>query len=238
MKRPEYQFVVVIALTLPIAWAGCVTTTDAPETSVGDEEQAMAMVEMQPTSGESLPPPGGDLNSESNLGCPPQLIKENLTSNRYNGLACDTLQVVAFYDGASSAHLDIGYQGCGQSGWIAINSIPNFGSKIVTLEYDLNGSTPTGTFKVSGVVANGVIDGLAFGLFWRDTQCNYHTLKSNSNVLLSGASFVGAWPLGMNHSTFGTRTPQLTDGFALETAFATILGAKLLGNGTYSVPVY
>lgn len=226
MKRTTLRFVVLIALTLPLGWAGCVTSTDLPEEPVGDAEHALAMEGPQLPSEETLPPP-------------PQFITENLTSNRYNGLPCDTLQIVAFYDGTPvGAQLDIGYQTYGYSGWITVGGIPNFGTKIVTLEYDLNGATPTGAFQISGVVANGVIDGVAFGLFWRDAQCNYHMLKSNSNVLLSGANFVGAWPAGMSNSTFGSRTPQLTDSFARETAFATILGAKLLGNGTYSLPVY
>ena len=87
------------------------------------------------------------------------------------------------------------------------------------------------------MVPNGVVDGLAFGLMWRDGDQHYHILRSNAPQPIKTASFVGAWPLGMNHSTFASRAPQLTDWCARETAFAVICGAKLLLDGKYRIDV-
>ena len=52
------------------------------------------------------------------------------------------------------------------------------------------------------------------------------------------ADFVSAWPLGMNSAVFAPRVPQVTDGYAQETALAVISGAKLLPNGKHSLQVF
>jgi hypothetical protein len=67
----------------------------------------------------------------------------------------------------------------GTTAYVSLAGIAQFDVAIKTAQYGLNGSRLTGNFRVSGVQANGVVDGLAFGLFWRDAQ-GFHILRSNS----------------------------------------------------------
>ncbi|MCX4244787.1 hypothetical protein [Paraliomyxa miuraensis] len=167
----------------------------------------------------------------------PTLLGDDLTSNRFSGLPANRLQIVLFYDGQGEATFGFEYKDpSGTVGWINIPGIPTF-NRIITKEYDLRGCTLTGNFVVEGAVPNGVVDGLAFGLLWRDDQQGYHILRSNAPHTVTTAPFVSAWPLGMNHSTFASRAPQLTDWCARETAFAVVSGAKLLPSGKYRIDV-
>ena len=167
----------------------------------------------------------------------PTFVTDNLSSNRFSRLAAGRLQITLFYDGRDEAGFGFEYQESnGTRGWITISGIPSF-DHIITKEYDLHDCTLTGNFVVEGVAPNGVVDGLAFGLFWRDQKQSYHILRSNSSHSTRTASFVGAWPLGMNHKIFATRAPQVKDWCARGTAFATICGAKLLPNGKYHLPI-
>lgn len=163
----------------------------------------------------------------------------DLSSNRGNALPKDTLQLVLFYDGSNTCSFAYEYRDVnGNTGWIAIDGIQAFGVEIKTAQYQLNGAALTGNFRVKGVQANGVVDGLAFGLFWRDVKGNYHILRSNSAAPVASACFVSAWPLGMNNTVFAPRVPQVSDPFARETALAVISGAKLLPDGQYALDVY
>ncbi|MCA9655109.1 MAG: hypothetical protein H6712_26620 [Myxococcales bacterium] len=167
----------------------------------------------------------------------PTYLSDDLSSNRFSRLPANRLQLVLFYDGRGEATFGFEYKDpSGTVGWINVPGVPPF-DRIMTKEYDLRGCTLTGNFVVEGVVPNGVVDGLAFGLMWRDGDQHYHILRSNAPQPIKTASFVGAWPLGMNHSTFASRAPQLTDWCARETAFAVICGAKLLLDGKYRIDV-
>jgi len=169
----------------------------------------------------------------------PVFKSTDLSSNRYSALPASTLQVVCFYDGKGSAALSFETEdSSGNRSWTTIKDIVKFDTKITTAEYSIEGCTPTGNFVVEGVTADGVVDGLAFGLLWRDARSCYHILRSNSSSLVSAACFVSAWPLGMNNTVFAPRVPQMTDGYARETALAVISGAKLVANGKHELTVY
>ena len=163
---------------------------------------------------------------------------EVFASNRYSALPVDTLQVVGFYDGSGTSTLEFECLDVnGTTAYVSLAGIAQFDVAIKTAQYTLNGSRLTGNFRVSGVLANGVIDGLAFGLFWRDVQ-GYHILRSNSATPTPAACYVGAWPLGGWDATrFLSKVSARIDGFARETALAVICGAKLLPNGAYSIQV-
>ncbi len=169
----------------------------------------------------------------------PVYVSADLSSNRSSGLKANRLQIVLFYDGKGTSALSFEcVDSAGALSWTTIKDIPTFDTQIVTAEYTIEGCTPTGNFVVEGVTADGVVDGLAFGMFWRDARSCYHILRSNASALLSTATYVSAWPLGMNNTVFATRAPQVTDGYARETALAVISGAKLLANGKHSLTVY
>jgi len=168
----------------------------------------------------------------------PEFLGEDLTSNRFNGLPNDTLQVVVFYDGApGEARLDIQVINprTHRTRFISIGDLKKFDEKVETREYRMHGAIPTGLFRVRGVVPDGVIDGLAFGLFFKDVRGRYHVLQSSQVPGPRGAEFVCGWPLGMNDAALLARTSQITNVFGREQARMAICGAKLLGNGRYRI---
>ena len=169
----------------------------------------------------------------------PVFKSNDLTSNRGSALPANTLQVVCFYDGKGTATLSFEtIDTAGNRAWTVIKDIPKFDTRIVTVEYTIEGCQPTGHFVVEGVTADGMVDGLAFGLLWRDGRSCYHILRSNSAALVTTAPFVSAWPLGMNNTVFAPRVPQMTDGYARETALAVFSGANLLASGKHDLTVY
>ena len=172
----------------------------------------------------------------------PTLCVPNFNPN-LSGLQPETLQVVTWYDGHERppfATLHIRWvDPAGTAGWIVMPSTGKFTGVINTCEYDLNGAYLTGEFKVSGVRGDGVIDGLAFGLYWRDAAGHYHVVKSTSHNTLApnqqSSTFVGSWPLGISDLDFNN---QVETDFAKEHARMAIFGARYLGNGTYHIPIY
>ena len=169
----------------------------------------------------------------------PVYSSANLSSNRSSALKSNTLQLVLFYDGSGRAVFSFEtVDAAGNLTWTTVKDIPKFDTQILTAEYRIEGSTPTGNFVVQYATPDGMVDGLAFGLFWRDARGVYHILRSNSAQTGTVANFVSAWPLGMGSTVFATRAPQVTDGYAQETALAVISGARLLPNGKYSLTVY
>jgi hypothetical protein len=167
-----------------------------------------------------------------------QAITQDLTSKRYNALPMGTLQLTAFYDGSEEANLGVQLRDAvtGEISWILVQ-VPPFGLQIPTWEFDIMGKEVTGLYHVGGVEPNGVVDGLAFGVFWRDDDGNYHHQQSNNSQLENIATYVSAWPLGLNDPLFNELTPQLTDGFGREQARMMLYGAKLLSNGCYKFDV-
>jgi hypothetical protein len=182
------------------------------------------------------------------LAAPPVFVGEQLTSNVSSGIPFDTLQVVATYDGNPSPDLALCIQyedySTGVQDWITIDAshpfpIGDLGTKFSTYEYDLMDNFPTGRFVVRGVIPNGVVDGIVFGIFWRDNVGGYHMLKSNSDQANTTNDFFGIWPIGFASSaTWAQRaTGCNNDGNCLIQAQSTLLGAKLLGDGFYSIGI-
>lgn len=175
-------------------------------------------------------------------------LSTDFTSNRYDAIPLGTLQISIWYDGdivaTDKLKLAIEYISptSNQTNWLTIgdradlnDSILSFGQQITTLEYNLGACELTGQVAVSGVVPNGVIDGLAFGLYAKYHDGTYHVLKSVSPASSEQANFVGAWPLGLNDSRFEQLTPHLTSGFGREQGKMMLYGAQYLQNGTYQL---
>jgi hypothetical protein len=178
----------------------------------------------------------------------PVFLGELLTSNVSSGIPNNTLQVVATYDGDPSPDLALCIQyedyNTGVQDWITIDAshpfpIGDLGTKFSTYEYDLMNNFPTGRFVVRGVIPNGVVDGIVFGIFWRDNVGGYHMLKSNSDQANTTNDFFGIWPIGFASSAIwaARATGCAGDGNCLIQAQSTLLGAKLLGDGFYSIGI-
>ncbi len=121
-----------------------------------------------------------------------------------------------------------------RSSWIEV-STRGFGKEIGTFEFDMGGFRPTGRFKISGVIENGVVDGLAFAWLWRDQEGRYRSYRSEATDPTSDARIVGIWPLLQNlyGENFISVTPHITTNFGRGQARALILGAELLPSGQY-----
>lgn len=168
----------------------------------------------------------------------PVFVTDNLNSNRNNALPAETLQLVVFYDGAGLATLSFEcVDNSGNLSWTQLSGIHKWYQRIHTAEYTIQGCTPTGNFQVQGVVPDGVVDGLAFGLMWKDVNGDYHILRSNGHTPSQSAIFAGAWPLSMDTALFDRHAKQVTDIVARGTAFALICGARLLPNGQHTCPL-
>jgi hypothetical protein len=168
---------------------------------------------------------------------------ENFSSMRSDGVPRGTLQLVLFHDGRAgkmTLRLEIRSRATIATSWIEVSGIEpstSDGGRIETREIDMSGFELTGEFEVEGVVPNGVIDGLAFGLLRRDDDGAYRVLRSVSPHPPRRACFVGAWPIQLSQRQFTARTPQLADGAARAQARMLISGAEYLDDGRYLMAV-
>jgi hypothetical protein len=165
----------------------------------------------------------------------PTFIGTDFQSNRYNAMPADTLYVSVVYDGSGSAQLGIEFM-CPNGP--VLDTTPQLAgniNRVYTFAVDLDGCEPSGRFRVRGVRPNGVVDGLAFGLLWKDPAGDTHVLKSRDSQ--SGQNIVGLWPLGAFSypHLVDTYASDLTDGF--EAMRSSIIGAELVGNGRLFIRV-
>lgn len=178
------------------------------------------------------------------LGVGPVYLTQNLTSNRWGGLPANRLQAVVWYDGAITAttptvQLQYFDPATNAPGWLTIGNptgdgaIQRFDQRIATREFNLGTCKLTGVIQVNGVVPDGVIDGVALGLYTKDVNGQYKVYQSWSSSLNTTSDFVGAWPAGLDDTIFAPRVPQVTDSYARQTAQMLIMGAKYLGNGQH-----
>ena len=138
----------------------------------------------------------------------PTYLSDDLSSNRFSRLPANRLQLVLFYDGRGEATFGFEYKDpSGTVGWINVPGVPPF-DRIMTKEYDLRGCTLTGNFVVEGVVPNGVVDGLAFGLMWCDGDQHYHILRSNAPQPIKTTVRVSALPSNITSSGERTRSKK------------------------------
>ncbi len=169
---------------------------------------------------------------------PPCITLQSVyTSDRFGALPNDTMQLVAYYDGNGTAEFDIHLTNPVTHACciITVAGIPN--SPFTVQEYVMNGFVPTGKFTIRNVVPNGVIDGIAFGLYWRDTAGARWKLQSRSSATAIGTpNFVGMWPYGWSDAVFDAAMPaSVNDAFKRQQARVTLSGAQVLGNGVWGI---
>lgn len=240
-KRPRRLPILIAACVL--FFTACTTTTplvlDAPTTRVAPRLRLVNASQQGLFDETPDEPPIDDV---ARRRCDIEFVGNDLTGNRHNGLPVGHLQVVLFYDGATSGFPELtieldGGEAITIGGAAPGGPIESFGRSIETREYALYGCLPTGEFDVAGLEPNGVIDGLAFGLLWRDESGRYTMLKSNAPQRHGGAALVGMWPLGLNNDQLLERTPEISTGFGRESARTIIVGAALVENGHHSIAV-
>lgn len=170
--------------------------------------------------------------------CPTPIV--TYTPDRFSALPLDRLQIVAVYDGnGSSAMLDLEMWNPFSLTQCTLSvPLPASGT-VIALEYQMNGYEPTGEVMVSGVLPNGAIDGVAFGLYFRDINGDRCLMRSDT--VTTGPDFAGAWPVGWSEAQWDTMLPPLLgnppggfDAFvARRQAQSTLSGARFLPDGLY-----
>lgn len=184
------------------------------------------------------------LQQNAGAGCGPDVspcigAPVPFTSDRFSALPADRMQVIAFYDGDGSAAtlaIQLRHPVTDERCVLTVNNLSN--TTILTNEYVMNGFEPTGLFEISGVVTNGSVDGVAFGLYWRNAAGDRRMLRSSEPGNGGTPNFVGGWPLALSEADWDARMPQLAGGgvtgsVARRQAQCTLSGAQLLGNGTH-----
>ncbi len=172
---------------------------------------------------------------------PPAFLTNALTSNRFNGMPNNTLQVTASYDGIpGSQQLDLEFRHAltGQTIWVTMPPILDRSIVINTFEFDLCDWVPSCRCRISGVVPNGSVDGIAFGMYWKDKDGYYDLRHSRSDGLASISPFEGAWPITYTDATWAFLTPQLAgcvNDTCRQQARIMLYGSELLLDGVYTL---
>ncbi|MCC6357445.1 MAG: hypothetical protein IT450_01770 [Phycisphaerales bacterium] len=214
--------------------------TDLAAASLGDQIYAIGGVYRFPADPRRLESLTTGTTSLCNPPPPPPCVnlQSVFTSERFGALPTDRMQLVAYYDGTGLADLDIHLTNP-STGACCVLSISGIDDNPLTVrEYVMNGFVPTGKFVVRNVVPNGAVDGVAFGLYWRDVTGARWKLQSRSTATGSGTpNFVGMWPYSWADTFWdGLMPPIVDDGFKRRQAQVNLSGAQVLGNGTWGIP--
>jgi hypothetical protein len=188
---------------------------------------------------------GGLMLSGTSLAVP-TLLNTYISSDRFGAMPIDAIQIVAFYDGDGTADLTIEFRDTASTACAyATVSIASF--TMVTQEWDLDGFLPTGRVTIANVVANGVIDGVAYGLQWRDQSGNRTLLRSREQPGNNAGTpdFVGGWPIAFSEAQYDGLFTTIISGspytgydlfVARRQAQMIIAGAQLMDNGVWGTP--
>lgn len=185
------------------------------------------------------PPPHAYPRRIAAIG-PPSLLSRNLSSDFRGWMPADRAQLVAFYDGDARARPTLRLQ-CrnGRSTfWFGVSALPRSSQTgagtIETREFAMNGCVPTGRVSLSGIIPDGVIDGVAFALRFKDPQGRAHIIRSEAADATRPVT-VGLWPLAMTPEQFAAQTSHITDPRARQQARVLLFGAQYLGNGVHDL---
>ncbi len=161
----------------------------------------------------------------------PIFVSNDFSYNSGNGMPADELAIAAYLDGNSGAELGVKVDCAGVTEWILVGPLDP--GVIETVTYDLNGCTVVGRAGVRDVVGNGVVDGIAFDLLWKDTAGDMHIAKSDADR--AGNNHVmGVWPLGFGSDSAWIvgAAPGIVSG--AEIVRTLIPGSVLADNGVYN----
>jgi hypothetical protein len=164
----------------------------------------------------------------------PSYVGEDFTYNQYNGMPANELAVAAYYDGdgQASAGIEVFCAGSGRE-WIVLEGLT---AGLQTFAYDLQDCLPTGKLGVRDGVPNGVVDGVAISMFYKDSAGDAHILRSNE--ARAGQHVLGVWPTGFasDSAWIDAAAPQVSGGRHI---LRTILpGSVLLSNGVHRLTAF
>jgi len=169
------------------------------------------------------------LATASTAAASPVFVGNDFVYNRFDAMPAEEINIAAYYDGSGNAELGIKVDCAGTAEWIMVG--PLTAGVIETVAYDLNGCTVDGRAGVRDVVPNGVVDGIAFGVFWKDANGDSHIHKSTGDM--GGQAVMGIWPLGFasDSAWISGAAPNIVNG--TEIVRSLIPGSVLMDNGVY-----
>lgn len=237
MKRRRFSGLIVLALLATLLTFGGVDNVSAQEAPGQETKEDKATQDRRGPRGDRGCKPK-QKRCQPPTGCGAEYLTDDIAGNRFDAVPSGTVQVVVFYDGVDHGEVEVelGLVDGGSlfiGGEAAGGPIGVFGDQIATRQFAVDQCALSGSYTVSGATPNGVVDGVAIGLLWRDADGGFTMWKSARSHAESRADFVGLWPLGFSRQLFGERTPQITDSFGRELAIAAITGAQLVGNGSH-----
>lgn len=176
------------------------------------------------------------LLSASNLV---EFISNDLPSLRTGKLDNNHIQMATFYDGVDNHNtfleLELSTTDSNQTTWLKLGPLKKFNEQIQTWHYKtLKGAELTGRYKVSNAIADGSVDGVAFGIIYSDSADLTVAHKSAGSIDNNISNILCAWPLDISNNTFKKLTPQLSNQ-KHETIKRLLCGSQLLKNGVYSI---
>ncbi|MEL7298286.1 MAG: M56 family metallopeptidase, partial [Pseudomonadota bacterium] len=124
-----------------------------------------------------------------------------MSSMRHEGPPAGTIQVVLFYDGAPTTgsffDIEIVSATTGAGFWSRTTQLPKFDTEVPMWELRVAaGYKPSGRVRVGGLVKDGYVDGLAYGVVWRDHDRDYYLFRSSTPEPVDYPNAVCHWPLG------------------------------------------
>ncbi|HOP21603.1 MAG TPA: M56 family metallopeptidase [Gammaproteobacteria bacterium] len=140
-----------------------------------------------------------------------------------------------FYDGINNQNtfVKLKLKKENSSSWLTIGPLKKFNEYIHTRHIKLNdGVNFTGEYEVTGVVPDGVVDGVAIGMIGMDFDGNLNILKSEGEIQNETPNFVCSWPLGLYDDELVPSLPQLSSDNP-DSVRRLLCGSQLVGNGSH-----
>lgn len=203
-----------------------------------------ASAQIQPIGSGSTPVPVTVNQATFTVVCAP---RKAFTADQAGALPLGRVQVVAHYDGAIlGSGPTLGVETINKATGICCTlQLKLAHNNVLAREFALwPGFELTGRVFVGGVVANGAIDGIAVGLYYRDHAGDRFLLQSSGDSLATvSPNFIGAWPVAWSHATWDNhlQAAAAANGAALGSPIArrqaqmTLSGAQMLPNGAYTL---
>ncbi len=167
-----------------------------------------------------------------------KLLSYQLPSFRKGTITPGTIQISTVYDGKQGntfLELEFYNKEYNQTSWLKLGPLKKFNDQIQTWQYKtLNQSELTGRYKISGVVADGAVDGVALGIIYANQKGEMVIHKSKGPMSNGYPNIVCSWPLDFRDSQIKQWAPQQKT-LNAETVKRLICGAQLLDDGEYSI---
>ena len=168
-----------------------------------------------------------------------ELISYDLPSFRTGSIDNGSIHISTLYDGKDKNNTFIEFEfsteESNHSTWLKLGPLKKFTNQIQTWNYKtINGAFLTGKYRVSGVVPDGVVDGVAVGIYYTDDNDKLIIHKSVGPIVNKTPNIICSWPLDLKDKMITKYTPQLTS-YNAESIKRMLCGSQLLVDGIYFI---